>query len=69
MIDKDKRKAEIFKQIMDCITIYEVSDLISSQEQSMIEKLEADKAELRDTIKYLKNSMCIKCKVNIFDII
>ncbi|MCK9282440.1 MAG: hypothetical protein M0P71_17635 [Melioribacteraceae bacterium] len=56
MIDKDKRKAEIKTIILGCIEGNQdwpddMADTIITQEQSMIEKLEADKAEILQALK------------------
>jgi hypothetical protein len=56
MIDKEKRKAEIKTIILGCVEGNQdwpddMADAIITQEQSMIDKLEADKAELLEALK------------------
>jgi transcription initiation factor IIE alpha subunit len=69
MIDKGKRGNEILNILSWAINpevfdVPKIIDTIITQEQSMIEKLEADKAELLEMLKQNKQYICELCKMN-----
>jgi len=66
MIDKDKRKAEIKTIILGCIEGNQdwpddMADAIIAQEQSMIEKLEAQRELMLEALKAIDEAINDNC--------